>query len=229
MPLVKKYPSRVTKTGNPLEGLYDVTLESLGRSYSYLPGQFLHLALDTYDPSSPWPESRCFSMRSAAASGSIRLTFAVKGNFTRRMAAELLPGKEVVVKLPYGELFSRAHDRARTVFIAGGTGVVPFLSLFSDPSFDVYENPCLWLGVREERYHIYGAELQDARKRNMSFHVHTVCQDREGVLDIAKIFSNHGQAATYFISGPPIMIKGFRDYLLAHGLTAEQVCTDDWE
>jgi len=145
------------------------------------------------------------------------------------MAAELVSGKEIVVKLPYGELFSKERDRAHSVFIAGGTGVVPFLSLFADPSFDVYESPSLWLGVREERYHIYDAELQDAQTRNAGFQIHTVCQDREGVLDIAKIFSAHGQDATYFISGPPIMIANFKNYLLSHGLAPEQVCTDDWE
>jgi len=227
--MVKKYPSRVAAVRNPLEGIYIVALESLGRPYAYLPGQFLHLALDPYNPSAPWPESRCFSIQSAPADGGITLTYAVKGNFTRRMERELAPGKELVLKLPYGELFSKGYALSRCVFIAGGTGVTPFLSLFADPAFASCKDPALWLGVRDERYHIYGPELASARERNPAFVTHIVCQDREGILDIGAIHSAEGQDANYFISGPPDMIRNFKAYLLAKGLPPESVRTDDWE
>ena len=44
------------------------------------PGQFLHLALDAYDPSGHWPESRCFTMASGSLEKDhVRLTIAAKG------------------------------------------------------------------------------------------------------------------------------------------------------
>jgi ferredoxin-NADP reductase len=227
--MVKKYPSRIVSVASPLEGVHLVTIESLGREYNYLPGQFLHLALDQYDPSAAWPESRCFSMQTASVDKVIRLTYAVKGAFTRRMAEELVPGREIVVKLPYGELFSKGHVQNKCVFIAGGTGVTPFLSLFAHPDFTGYRKPVLWLGVREQRFQIYTQELEEAQRRNQEFLVHIVQQDTAGILDIQAIFQSHGVDATYFVSGPPAMIRTFKEFLIAHGVAQDQVRTDDWE
>jgi len=36
---------------------------------------------------------------------SLKITYSVKGVFTKRMASELFMGKEVWLKLPYGDLF----------------------------------------------------------------------------------------------------------------------------
>jgi ferredoxin-NADP reductase len=148
MALIKKYHSSVAEIQNPLTDIYTVSFRSMEKPYKYLPGQFLHLALDPYDPSSQWPESRCFSMQTNGLDELIKITYSVKGVFTKRMASELSPGKEVWLKLPYGELFSKPHPRENTVFIAGGTGVTPYLSLFTDSSFREYKNPKLYLGVK---------------------------------------------------------------------------------
>src|SRR6185436_15694325 len=88
-------------------------------------GQFLHLALDRYDPTGFWPESRVFSIASAPAErGSVRITYAVKGRFTGRMEAEAVEGREVWIKLPYGDFF--VDERADVALFAGGTGVTAF-------------------------------------------------------------------------------------------------------
>lgn len=70
----------------------------------FRPGQFLHLAIDTYDPSYPWPESRVFSIaNSPTRKETIKITFAVKGRFTKRMYNELKEGDIIWLKLPYGD------------------------------------------------------------------------------------------------------------------------------
>ena len=67
MAIVKKYLAEVVHIENKVEGTYTVEFKSLSGPFKYLSGQFLHLALDEYDPSSGWPESRCFSMQSSPA------------------------------------------------------------------------------------------------------------------------------------------------------------------
>ena len=62
MALVKKYLAEVVSIDNTIDGLYTLELKSLSKPFKYYPGQFLHFALDEYDPSGIWPESRCFSM-----------------------------------------------------------------------------------------------------------------------------------------------------------------------
>jgi ferredoxin-NADP reductase len=227
MAIIKKHLSKVEKVKNPLPDIFTVSFLS-NKRFQYNQGQFLHLALDEYDSSMQWPESRCFSMQSSPGEEHLTITFAIKGKFTRRMADELKPGKEIWLKLPYGDLFSRGHSPESCVFIAGGTGVTPFLSLFTDTSFSSYKTPKLYLGFRSEEYNIFKEELALARRINNNFEIVIVNQEKEGVLNIERIYhSNPG--SVYFISGPPIMIKNFKNFLLEKQISENLVITDDWE
>lgn len=229
MTIVKKYPAKVVAILNKIDGVYTVDLESLARPFIYDPGQFLHLALDEYDPAGQWPESRCFSIQSSPGEDLIRITFAVKGKFTIRMQKELKPGKEVTLKLPYGDLFSQQHIKTNTVFISGGTGITPYLSLFSDAGFSEYIMPVLYAGFRNEEMNLYMDQIEAAKKINNSLEINYIYQDKTGILNIGEIFNNSDKKTSFFISGPPLMIKSFRDYLLSQGLKKDQIKTDDWE
>lgn len=226
--LAKKYLSEVISVENPFKGIYTIEFKSLERPYKYAPGQFLHIAIDEeYDGIGQWPESRCFSMQSDPAEEVIRITYAVKGNFTQEMEKTLKVGREVWLKLPFGELFTQPHNKNNTVFIAGGTGVTPFLSLFTHESFRDYQNPKIYLGYKNEDYYIYQKEF--AAIKNDNAQITIFYENKDGVIDIMKIYEQNGNASSYFISGPPTMIKIFKNKLSELGVPEENVLTDDWE
>jgi len=230
--LAKKYKSEIVSILNPFEGIYTLEFRSLDRPYKYHPGQFLHIAIDEdYDGSSQWPDSRCFSMQSNPNEETIRITYAVKGEFTRQMEETLKVGSEVWLKLPYGDLFQQPHCKENTVFIAGGTGITPFLSLVTHESFNAYINPKIYLGFRSKEFNIYHKEIDLVKLRENIVKpcVTTFYQDIDGVIDIEKIFSENGTESNYFISGPPAMIKAFKQSLISKGVSAGNVLTDDWE
>jgi len=229
MAIVKKYPAQVKTINNTIDGVYTLELESMGKPFKYDPGQFLHLALDEYDPAGQWPDSRCFSMQSSPDEELIKITYAVKGRFTTRMQKELQPGSEVTLKLPYGDLFTQPHNKQNTVFIAGGTGITPFLSLFNHSSFTGYTNPVLYAGFRSQSMNLYENELAMAQKINPKFKLIPVYEDSAGILDILKILDSANKDASFFISGPPAMIKTFKQTLIAKGVAYNQILTDDWE
>lgn len=91
----------------------------------FRPGQFLHLTVDPYDPSSFWPESRVFSIASSPRERNrIRICYSVKGVYTTKMEQTLRAGATVWIKLPYGEFV--IDDASDAVLIAGGTGISAF-------------------------------------------------------------------------------------------------------
>jgi len=226
--LAKKYKSELISILNPFTGIYTLEFKSLGSKYKYLPGQFLHIAIDEdYDGASQWPDSRCFSMQSNPNEETIRITYAVKGEFTRQMEESLKVGSEVWLKLPYGDLFTQPQNKTNTVFIAGGTGITPFLSLFTHESFNEYINPKIYLGFRSKEYNIYQSELD--RSRNSSQFVKLFYEDTYGLIDMELIFKENGTNSNYFISGPPAMIKLFKKVLIGRGVSPSNVLTDDWE
>jgi ferredoxin-NADP reductase len=54
-------------------------------------------------------------------------------------------------------------------------------------------------------------------------------EDEDGILDIQSIANDNGTSSNYFISGPPAMIKAFKNSLIENGAPATNVLTDDWE
>ena len=226
--LQKKYKSELINIYNPFEGIYTLEFKSLSGKYKYHPGQFLHIAFDPdYDGSSQWPDSRCFSMQSNPEEETIRITYAVKGEFTKQMEQTLEMGSEVWLKLPYGDLFTQPHNKTNTVFIAGGTGITPFLSLFTHKLFNEYLNPKIYLGFRTKEFNIYNYELSFLRNSNSFVQLYN--EDIDGIIDIQKIFRDNGIHSNYFISGPPAMIKAFKQTLIGKGVSPVKVLTDDWE
>ena len=135
------------------------------------PGQFLHLALDPYDPSGHWPESRCFTMASGSTDRDhVRLTIAAKGRFTRRILAELQPGRIVWMKAPYGDFIVRTSLEHHVVLIAGGTGVTPFVAFMEDALAKGMDgNVWLHYGARTEELLVFRDFARRCGERFPSF------------------------------------------------------------
>jgi len=165
-------------------------------------------------------------MQSNPGDETIKITYAVKGQFTTQME-QLKVGSEVWLKLPYGDLFTQPHNKINTVFIAGGTGITPFLSLFTHESFSEYINPRIYLGFRSKDYNIYQDALDSSC--NSSKFVKFYYQDEQGIIDIDSIHLNTTDDSSIYISGPPVMIKSFKQALIGKGVPACNVLTDDWE
>jgi ferredoxin-NADP reductase len=228
MPIVKKYPAEIVSVESLSEGIYTIQAKSLEGKFKYSPGQFLHFSLDEYDPGAEWPESRCFSMQSSPDENFIKITYAVKGSFTSKMMG-LTVGSIVTLKLPYGDLFTQEHSKINTVFISGGTGITPFLSLFTHSSFADYLSPVLYAGFREQNANIYKKELLEAKLINPTAVFYNKYQDVDGILNIEEILKESDFSTSFFISGPPQMIREFKSYLLSKGISTQQIKTDDWE
>ena len=129
MPTPVKLPARVTDIQGHSDSLRSFTLSPERRPPPFRAGQFLHLALDSWDPSAHWPESRVFSIASSPLEREqLRITVSRQGAFTTRMFQELAVGSTVWLKLPYGDFCPDATLRGPAVLMAGGSGITPFVS-----------------------------------------------------------------------------------------------------
>ncbi len=102
----------------------------LENNFQHEPGQFLQLTLEDVDYSSIWPDSRSFSIASfEMPNNKIRLVIKKEGQFTNKLFEKVQVNNFVTLKLPYGN-FIPPFDFSKTLCIAGGTGIAPFLSFF---------------------------------------------------------------------------------------------------
>jgi ferredoxin-NADP reductase len=190
-------------------------------------GQFLHLALDRYDPTGFWPESRVFSIASGPHDREkVCLTYAVKGHFTSRMEAEALEGRDVWIKLPYGDFL--IHPEADVALFAGGTGVTAFTAFLEGLAPDTAQHVALAYGARTPGLLIYRDAIERCAARVPSLSVSYVIG---APLSPDTLWGElRDPSSTHFyISGPPSMLRGIGDALRGRGIAPEAIHVDAWE
>lgn len=222
-------------------GVYKVRLTPHSRMPRFKAGQFLHLTVDEYDPCGDfWPESRVFSIASRPDQKEICIVYSVKGKYTTKMQTELKPGKEVWLKFPYGDFCidqEAAHD---VLLVAGGTGVSPYMPyITSNPSGRVH----VMYGVRQPQHLLFCDEFEQALTAcsglSMDIYIEhdsgiplvRKANQHQGMLSIAAIKSKVDSMVDplVYLSGPPLMIKSFRDGLVELGLSLNAIKIDAWE
>jgi len=225
------------------EAVSTVTLQPSRRLPNFKPGQFLHLALDQYDPTIGfWPESRVFSIASTPTDSELTIAYAVKGPFTKRMKAELAVGREVWVRLPYGHFSLAAALDEEIVLVAGGTGITPFISFVANemrrPS-GVSLN--LVYGVRKPGLFLFTDILTQALSRLNGFKLLAFSEDGrhsngrfpigEGSLSLDKIWhaAEDPMKAIFYLAGPVPMINAFKKGLNDRGVNPDNIRIDEWE
>jgi ferredoxin-NADP reductase len=245
MSVPQKIRSRIKGITDHGDHVYTVYLKPERLLPGFRPGQFLHLALDDYDSCGFWPDSRAFSIASSPSQRSdLRISYSVKGRFTGRMERELHEGRWVWIKLPYGEFV--VDSTTDVVLFAGGTGITAFAAFLEDLVPDIEHNIYLAYGARNRNLLIYRDLIDEFASRIAKLHVrYFVEDDRECKPTIAarrhpEIKGRLGAAAvlqeircptetTYYVSGPPMMLKVISQELYDYGIRREAIRIDAWE
>lgn len=230
MAVVRKIPCVVLDVTDHGEHVYTVELEPAMAVPQFKPGQFLHLAIDPYDGTGFWPESRVFSIASSPRERDrLTITYAVKGAFTTRMERELVPGATVWVKLPYGEF--TIDPSMDAVLFAGGTGVTAFTAFLQSLTPDLASRVLLFYGARTPELFVYGALARACASEVPSLICHLVSEETQGRLEVdvawPAIAPLHDPV--FYLSGPPAMLAALTKQLLGRDVPLERIRTDAWE
>lgn len=240
---ITKIKCFITLIENYNNEVFILKLSPTRRLPNFKPGQFLHLALDPFDPSGGfWPESRVFSIASAPFESEITVAYAVKGKFTERMKNELSLGKEVWIKLPYGHFTLSATQNEEVILVAGGTGITPFISFISMELKKPNGIPMkLVYGVKKPEVLLFKDLLIDAMKSIKGFQLSVFCEERadnivgfsvnEGIITLDSILgiAQNPLNANYYLSGPIEMIQTFKIGLTEKGVDFKKIHIDEWE
>jgi len=246
MAVVQKLICTVEKIVDHGEHVYTLDLDPERTLPRFHPGQFLHLALDDYDPSNFWPESRVFSIASSPLQRrNLRISYSVRGRFTARMEKELHEGQRLWIKLPYGEFI--IDGKSDIALIAGGTGITAFTAFLDGLTPESSHTVYLAYGARNRELLIYRDLLDQRVKEIPHLNVfHFVEQDANSPCTSAGMTINNefiGRISLpillqkvrnpfntlFYISGPPLMLKGFSQELRNAGIKPESIRIDAWE
>ena len=247
--LVRRRRYRVTAVNRLDESVTEIAMEPLGRPLAFMPGQFVFvgfrsLALtEELHPFELSVERQVFSIRAGevgnqfhpfsitASPGepTLRVTVKAIGDYTRALR-RLEPGAAAVVEGPYGSFSHWNVPSGRQIWLAGGIGVTPFLSMArslgdrSGQSIDFY-----YCVEHDEEAHFLD-ELQAIARRRDDFRVSVVARDREGFLTASRLAEEQPDLASahVLICGPPAMIDNLRAQLTARGVPAGQIHAEEF-
>jgi len=126
--LLLRKPYQVTEIKQELGNVWSLTLEPVGhKGIRFQPGQFAWITVRN----SPFTDAEHPFSISSSAEDQGKLTFTIKelGDFTRTIKY-LQVGENVFVDGPFGSFSVYRHPHAKdSVFIAGGVGITPVMSM----------------------------------------------------------------------------------------------------
>jgi len=237
--VIQRLPGIVERIVAHGDRVYTVTLRAERPVPRFRAGQFLHLALDPYDPTGFWPESRVFSIASSPREReAVRITYAVHGRYTDRMERELAEGRQVWIKMPYGDFV--VEGGADVMLFAGGTGVTAFTAFLEGLPPAAGAPVRLAYGARTGRLLIYRDVVDRCAARlpslDVSYFVEQPGADDPpaaiaGRVSVAAVWPRIERPfeTQYYISGPPPMLRSIGSDLRARDISPEAIHIDAWE
>lgn len=189
----------------------------------FVPGQFGFLAFD--HPKSIRNEHP-FSV--IACEGDIvRFGIKVTGGFTLQLAQSPI-GTSIAVRGPYGSFGQNVQLAPQMLWIAGGIGITPFISLLS--KIQSHQQLTFILSVRGEgpRLLIQMVQRMITSLPQVSFVVHDT--ERDGRLTAKRICSYIpiAKGARVLICGPQSMMHALTDQLHEHGIRRKHISFEDF-
>lgn len=181
-------------------------------------------------PAEPHP----FSISAVLDDRTVRISAKALGDFTRQLP-RLQVGDRVHLSGPYGRFGARRQlAQGPLLWVAGGIGVTPFLSLLRQeqaqpgPAAPV---TLIW-SVRNRQEAVYLGEIERAVAElpHVQFHLHV--SNEAGYLTAARLDELHQPsrlaASTVFLCGPPAMMKSLSAQCRQLGLPRNSLVMEEF-
>lgn len=207
---IRSRPFEITKV---LQETHDTwSLFFKGKIKSYKPGQFLFVQLIKDGKVS---ESHPFTISSSPTKDELSISVKSVGDFTSTIR-DRKPSELAYIDKPYGIFSFLNYDAKNFVFIAGGIGITPFISMLRyiyDTKLE--KNITLIWGNKTSKDIAFKDELDKMASEMQSFKVVHVMSNQndwlgeKGFIDAEKIkrYVSDFRETQFFVCGPPAMMK----------------------
>ena len=217
----------VIEAVNHLERATEVVLKPLAERLSFKSGQFAFVEVQDAKFKEPHP----FTISSGPDDERLRFTIKVLGDWTRKVREELKPGGEVVVRGPYGRFDSEAVG-GKQVWLAGGIGITPFLSMLRCMKPGDSREIVLVYAVRDTEEAVFLDEIK-AKAEALANVTVVLLQSNNGEfarVDIMKTKLAEPLANyDFFLCGPKPMVNGLIKDLKKEKVPKARIHTEAFE
>jgi ferredoxin-NADP reductase len=209
--------------------------------YKFRPGQAIDIVLLKPPAGDAQSARHTFSIVSAPFEKELVIATRMRDSAFKRALGALPIGASIAIEGPFGSL-TLHNDRARAaVFIAGGIGITPFMSVVRQAAHDgLQQRLVLLYSNRRPEDAAYLAELQELEQRNPQFHLIATMtlmsrssqpwSGSQGLIDAALV--KRATAALtnpiYYLAGPPGMVEAMRQTLNDAGVDDDDIRSEEF-
>ena len=206
---VRQHPFQITEVVQETHDTW--SLHFKGGPVDHKPGQFAMVSLfHNGRATEPHP----FTVASSPTGGNLAISVKAVGDFTSTIK-DITPADRAYIGGPYGSFSFLDHDAPNLVFIAGGIGITPFMSMLRymlDKKLE--RNVLLIWGNKTEKDIAFRDELEKIAAAMPTLHVVHVLSNQpdwsgeKGYVDVALLRKYLDGVATpqVFVCGPPVMM-----------------------
>ena len=208
-PLNKTFIYKITKI-NLLGTVTEIYMKPVNRALQHYAGQY---AFISFHSKLVTDEVHPFSISSGSDSTELRFSVKQLGDFTSTLP-KLTEGDTVTLEGPFGKFTPTKIGGDHQVWIAGGIGITPFLSMIQsvDPKLSVD----LYYCTPNKQEAIYLSELV-SYIQNKNIRVYSICEDTFGFLKAQQI-ANLTNSSKILICGPPPMMNNLKKQFIEIGI-----------
>lgn len=206
---------------SPTAITFSVELENRS-ALRFLPGQYVNVQV----PGSTQTRSYSFSSGPSANEVSFLIRNVPQGLMSSYLREQAKPGDAITFLGPMGSFYLRPIERP-LLFLAGGTGLAPFLSMLDKiaEEGEVTQPVHLIFGVTHDEDRVELARLEGYARRLPNFSYLCTVASPESSSPHKGYVTQHitasqlnGGDVDIYLCGPPPMVEAVRDWLAAEGV-----------
>lgn len=227
--LAPKYKYRVQKVIHT-QDYVDIILTPETKALKFFSGQFLFLEILSDKISR---EEHPFSIASPPDAEHLRIVSKITGDYTLSLR-NLKQNDQVIVRGSFGTFFKKikTQDQNPLVFIAGGIGITPFLSIVKPlvENQSIHKPIYLYHCISQPFHQIDAKNLISADQTHQNFTFKLWQSSSHGRLTAEKLISQiqNWNKAQYFLCGPQGMMHGISSQLKKIGVKDKKIIFEDF-
>jgi len=223
--IIKKYRYRVKELNKKTADILEVILTPEKEKVNFIAGQFV---FTKFKNQSLIEEQHPFSIISSPKKNELSLAVKILGDFTSTLP-NIEKGTLVKIEGPYGK-FTQTGSRKNQIWIAGGIGITPFLSILK--TLDPGKKVDLFYSVSEKKEAIYLNELEKESKTNKNFHFflwESKIKSHLTAKTVKKLTKGLLKNKSIFICAPIPMIKDLKTQFADLGVSRNLIKSEEFK
>lgn len=184
---------------------------------------------------------RTFSIASAPSQSDLMFATRLRDTAFKRTLRKMTPGTSLKLDGPMGSFNLHKNAAKPAVFLAGGIGITPFLSMIREAACQKDPHQIyLFYSNRRPEDAAFMAELEASPKQNPSFHLIATMAEmgkskqswsgESGFIDAAMLKRHVPElnGPIYYSAGPPAMVAAMKEMLVKAGVDEDDIRAEDF-